>query len=130
MQSDSLESGPGWRHAWSMTFKLTINRKGTYLHAILTGENTRENAQRYWDEILRECEARRCPRVLVEGRLEGARLPVGDLFQIVLELTGKARGKLEVLAYVDVNAVGNSLQFAETAAVNRGVPAVVFSTVA
>jgi hypothetical protein len=34
------------------------------------------------------------------------------------------------IAYVDVNAAGDVMQFAETVAVNRAVPVTVFSTVA
>jgi hypothetical protein len=37
---------------------------------------------------------------------------------------------LDAIAYVDVHAEGNLMQFAETVAVNRGVRVAVFSTVA
>ena len=36
---------------------------------------------------------------------------------------------LEAIAYVDVNAAGDLMQFAETVAVNRALPVTVFSTV-
>ena len=39
-------------------------------------------------------------------------------------------GVLQTLAYVDVNAEGHLMEFAETVAVNRGVPVRVFSSVA
>jgi hypothetical protein len=113
-----------------MTYKLTIHQKPTYLHAIVTGRDTRENVERYLEEIRRECIARNCFRVLVEERLEGPRLDTMDVFQIVSEGSSKASGIYKAFAYVDVNAKGNLMQFAETVAVNRGVPVVVFPTVA
>ena len=113
-----------------MTYKLTVDQKPTYLHAIVTGRNSRENVVRYLEETLRECIARSCFRVLIEERLDGPRLGTLDVFQIVSEASSKAEGVLKAIAYVDVNAESNMMQFAETVAVNRGVPVVVFSTVA
>jgi hypothetical protein len=113
-----------------MSYKLTIHQKPAYLHAIVTGRNTRENVAQYLEEIRGACIARNCFRVLVEERLEGPRLGTTDVFQIVSEGSSKASGTYKAFAYVDVNATGDLMQFAETVAVNRGVPVVVFSTVA
>jgi hypothetical protein len=113
-----------------MTYKLTIDQKPTYLHVIVTGRNSRENVVQYLEQTLRECIARSCFRVLIEERLDGPRLGTLDVFQIVSEASSKADGIVKAIAYVDVNAEGNLMQFAETVAVNRGVPVVVFSTVA
>jgi hypothetical protein len=113
-----------------MTYRLTIAKKPTYLHVIVNGQNSRENVLRYLEEILRECTARNCFRVLIEERLDGPRLGTLDVFQIASEGSGKARGILKAIAYVDVNAEGGLMQFAETVAVNRMLPVVVFSSVA
>jgi hypothetical protein len=113
-----------------MTYKLTIDQKPTYLHVIVTGMNSRVNVVGYLEETLRECIARRCFRVLIEERLDGPRLGTLDVFQIVSEEGSKARGFLQTIAYVDVNAKGDLMQFAETVAVNRALPVVVFQTVA
>jgi hypothetical protein len=113
-----------------MTYTLIINQKPTYLHAIVTGRNSRENVAQYLEEIHGECIARSCFRVLVEERLEGPRLRTIDVFQIALEGSSKASGTYKAFAYVDVNAEGDLMQFAETVAVNRGLPVAVFSTVA
>jgi len=113
-----------------MTYKLTIDQKPAYLHVIVTGQNSSENVMRYLEETLRECMARGCFRVLIEERLDGPRLGTLDVFQIASEESSKAEGLLKAIAYVDVNAEGNLMQFAETVAVNRGLPVVVFSTVA
>ena len=113
-----------------MTYKLTIDQKPTYLHVIVTGRNSRENVMRYLEETLRECTARSCFRVLIEERLDGPRLGTMDVFEIASVESGKASEIIKAIAYVDVNAEGNLMQFAETVAVNRGLPIVVFSTVA
>jgi len=113
-----------------MTYQLTIHQKPTYLHAVVTGRNSRENVERYLAEILRECTARNCFRVLIEERLEGPRLQTGEVFEIATEGSRKAGGKLRAIAYVDVNADGALMHFAETVAVNRNLPVTVFLNVA
>jgi hypothetical protein len=52
-----------------MTYELTIDQQPTYLHAIVTGRNSREHVMRYLEDILHECTARQCCRVLIEERL-------------------------------------------------------------
>jgi hypothetical protein len=112
-----------------MSYKLTITQKPAYLHAIVTGLNNQENVVRYLEEIQRECTARGCPRVLIEERLEGPRLNTMGVFQIASEATTRSQGFFEAIAYVDVNAEGDLMEFAETVAVNRGLPVAVFSSV-
>jgi hypothetical protein len=68
--------------------------------------------------------------VLIEERLEGPRLGTLDVFEIVSQGSSRALGILQAIAYVDVNAAGDLMQFAETVAVNRALPVTVFSTVA
>lgn len=113
-----------------MTYKLTIHQTPTYLHAIVTGPNDRETVMRYLEELRAECIARRCFRVLVEERLAGLRLGAMDVFQIALAGSSKATGTYEAFAYVDINAEGDLMKFAETVALNRALPVAVFSTVA
>jgi hypothetical protein len=111
-------------------YDLRIQSKSGYLHAVVTGRNTRENVAGYLAEILQECEARGCFRVLIEERLEGPRLGTLDVFFVVSEGSSRAFGKIRAIAYVDVYAKGDLMRFAETVAVNRAVPVRVFSTVA
>lgn len=112
-----------------MPYILTIIEKPTYLHAIVTGSNSKENVEAYLDELLRECVARERPRLLIEERLEGPRIGVADVYQIASEKSSPALGHFLAIAYVDVNASGNLMKFAETVAVNRGLPIKVFPTV-
>jgi len=113
-----------------MSYKLTLEQGPAYLHAIVTGYNSKDNVMRYLEEIRQECVARGCFRVLIEERFEGPRLDTIDVFQIAASGRDRALGVFQAIAYVDVNAVGDLMQFAETVAVNRGIPVRVFSAVA
>lgn len=113
-----------------MSYQLEIVEKPTYLHAVVTGRNTLENVAGYLRDLLRECEARQCFNLLIEERLTGRRLETWDVYQIASENSTLARGVLGAIAYVDVNAGGDLMKFAETVANNRGVPMNLFQTVA
>ena len=112
-----------------MPYKLTLTQKPAYLHAIVTGSNDREDVARYLEEIQRECTIRGCSRVLIEERLEGPRLSTMDVFTVASEGSSRTQGCFEAIAYVDVNAEGDLMKFAETVAANRGMPVKVFSSV-
>ena len=60
-----------------MPYQLTIVEKPTYLHAIVTGQNTMENVIGYLQDLLRECEARQRFNVLIEENL--TRTPARNL---------------------------------------------------
>jgi len=112
-----------------MTCSLVFEPKPTYLHAIVTGSNTKDNVRQYLSEVSQECKARGYSRVLIEERLEGPRLSMMEVYAIVSEGSLRGGGQLEI-AFVDVNAEGDLMQFAETLAVNRAMDLRVFSTVA
>jgi hypothetical protein len=113
-----------------VTYKLTIHQKPAYLHVAVTGRNSGENVVRYMEEVIRECTARRCFRVLIEERLEGPRLGTIEVFGMVSKGSARFQRTLEAMAYVDLNAEGDVMRFAEDVAVNRGFPVKVFPTVA
>jgi len=113
-----------------MAYQLEIVEKPNYVHAVVTGKNTMENVVGYLKDLLKECEARRCFNVLIEERLEGRRLETWDVYQIASDNSALARGFFRNIAYVDVNAGGELMKFAETVANNRGVPMMLFPTVA
>ena len=110
-------------------YRLSIEQKPGYLHAVVTGPNTAENVHGYLDELFSECIARGCYRLLVEERLEGPRLRTVEVFEIVTRGSQKVAGMLRAIAYVDVNLQGDLMRFAETAAANRGLPVMLFATV-
>jgi len=114
-----------------MTYQLTIREQPGYLHAVVTGTNSRENVTRYMEQIIRECTLRQCFRVLVEERLEGPRLSTLEVFEMVAAGSSRFLRTLKAMAYVDVNAAdGEMMRFAENVAVNRAFPVKVFATVA
>lgn len=110
-------------------YTLTMAQKPAYLHATITGPNTLENVAGYLEEVWRACEERGCRRVLIEERLEGPRLPAADVFQIASGASSGVKRHFEAIAYVDVNAQRGLMTFAESVAVNRGVPVRVFASV-
>lgn len=112
-----------------MSYELTVVQKPKYLHVIVRGQNSVENVVGYLQKTLDECIARQCSRVLIEERLAGPRLEMLDVFDIASKGGVNVAGNLTAIAYVDVNAEGELMQFAETVALNRGVPVAVFPTV-
>ena len=112
-----------------MSYQLTITEKHGYLHCIITGKNTMENVAAYLQELARECEARNCFRVLIEEHLVGRRLETWDVYQIVSKGSALNLGQFQAMAFVDVNAEGDLMKFAETVANNRGLPMTMFATV-
>src|SRR5262245_57343256 len=113
-----------------MSYQLKIIEKPTYLHAVVTGVNSMENVLGYLKDLLRECESRQCFNVLIEENLTGRRLETWDVYQIASDSSAHARGVFHAIAYVDVNAGGELMKFAETVANNRGIPMSMFPTVA
>jgi len=113
-----------------LSYKLTISEKPAYLHAIVTGENSRETVVQYLKDIVNECKTRNYDLLLIEERLEGPRLGALDVFQIASAGSKPAHGVYKAIAYVDVNAEGDQMKFAETVALNRALPVRVFATVA
>ena len=109
-----------------MSYELKIEHKGDHLHFIVSGRNTPENVTRYMQEVIQECAARGCFRILIEERLEGPRLGTMEVFSMVTAGAKRYHGMLEALAFVDLNAEGDVMRFAEDVAVNRGIPVRVF----
>lgn len=113
-----------------MSYQLTVHQQPSYLHFIVTGENSRATVTGYMKDILRECTTRQCFRVLIEEQLEGPRLGTMEVFSIVAAGSERLVGVMKAMAYVDVNAEGDLMRFAENVAVNRAIPVKVFATVA
>ena len=112
-----------------MTYQLKIEQKPGYLHAIVTGQNSAENVRAYLEELRSECIARGCFRVLIEEHLEGPRLKTLDVFEVISKGSAPALGLYTAIAYVDLNAEGDLMKFAQATAVNRGLPVSIFLTV-
>lgn len=111
-----------------MSYKVTFEDKPTYIHAKVTGSNSYDTVFRYVSDIYEECRKQDCFRVLIEERLDGPRLDGMEVFSLVSEGSTKMPGKFEAVAYVDEN-MGDMARFAETVAVNRGMPVSTFNNV-
>jgi Ser-tRNA(Ala) deacylase AlaX len=111
-------------------YSLEITEKRGYLHARVTGDNTKENVMRYMNELARECNKARCRCVLVEEQLEGPRLDTMSVFDIATDGSEKSRAVFRAIAYVDVFAETSSMKNAESFANNRGLNVRVFGNVA
>ena len=112
----------------TMSFQITFEKFPTYLHATVTGKNSREVVTQYMTRLTQECIKSDCFRVLIEERLEGPRLPAMEVFSVASEGSMKALGQFEAIAYVD-ESMGEMAEFAETVAVNRGLPIATFDNV-
>lgn len=113
-----------------MAFELKVEPKHDYLHAVVTGDNSREDVFGYLRELLHACQQRHVTRLLIEERLTGPRLGPVDVFDIAAQGSNEVAGSLTTIAYVDVYAIGDTMKFAENVAVNRGLPVRIFATVA
>lgn len=110
-------------------YKLTLIPKTDHLHVIVTGKNSKKNVALYLEDVLRECKSRKYSKVLIEEHLEGPRLKLIDVFQIVSEAGNITTDRtLRSVAYIDMNAEGDLMKFAETVAVNRSLPVNVFTS--
>lgn len=112
-----------------MPYQLKVEQKPGYLHFTVTGRNSPDTVASYMQEVIQQVAARRCPRVLIEENLEGPRLGTMEVFTMVTAGAKRYHGMLEALAFVDLNAEGGVMRFAEDVAVNRGIPVRVFRNV-
>jgi hypothetical protein len=113
-----------------MAHTLRITERPGYLHALVTGSNTRADVEGYLDELFGECKDRGIFRVLLEERLEGPRLPAEEAFRIAMEGGLRCGCVTMEIAYVDVNATGDMMRHAAAVASNRWLRVAVFPTVA
>lgn len=111
-------------------YTLTVESKGSYLHAVVRGPNDRATVIGYFAEIREACVKRDCYRVLVEERLEGPRFPPEVLLPLMAEVAGSAGATFEALAYVDAMAVADTVMRLASQVVQPGARVGVFDAVA
>lgn len=111
-------------------YTLTVESKGSYLHAVVRGTNDRDTVIGYFTEIREACAKRDCYRVLVEERLEGPRFPPEVLLPLMAEVVAMAGPTFETLAYVDVMAVTDTVLRLASQVVQPGARVGVFDRVA
>ena len=107
-----------------MAHAVQVAHKGSYLHVIVTGDNTPRDVSEYLGEVRDACMAHRCAEVLIEENLRGRGIGILAAYEIVSERGAPAVASgLRRIAYVDANPEHDrtTLQFAETVARNRGL---------
>jgi PAS domain-containing protein len=106
-----------------MDYKFLSELKDGYLHIRVEGDYATDTMRRWVAEGLEACRRHGCSKVLVEERLAGDSLGLGDIFWIVTEWSQAAQLSVTHMAYVDIDpGHRNDLcGFAETVARNRGL---------
>lgn len=112
-----------------MSYRLTVQERKGYLHVVATGANGLQTVKGYLQEAARECVARGHKRLLIEERLEGPRLGILDVFEIVTQGIPEARKALDAIAYVDVHSEGPLMRLAGGLASQMGLSVRLFPTV-
>ena len=112
-----------------MSYVLDIIRKGHYLHTRVTGNNSPENVLGYLQEVTDRSREEDCPYLLIEEQLDGPRQDMAAVFEIASRANPMPDFAYLAVAYVDVNAKGDLMDFTETVAVNRSIPIKVFRSV-
>jgi len=115
-----------------MDYQLEMLTKNLFLHFRVTGKNTSEVALLYLQEIYQVCQSSPLRGVLIEENLDGPRLELIDIFEIVSQISLRVHPLRQIVAYVDINPNHSQrdLKFAETVAINRGLQVKVFDDAA
>jgi hypothetical protein len=113
-----------------MFYALACEERPAYLHARVSGERTRQNFLRYLDEAFCACLAAGRASVLLEMHFSGPQLSSLSVLEVISRTLPDAL-KLAKVAYVDAGQGDLAMAaFAETVALNRGVNARLFDSVA
>ena len=112
-----------------MDYKINFKKHDEFLQATVTGKNEANIVSAYLADILAECQRQSCFCVLIDEQLEGERLDASEVFDIASAGAQQALGVFQAVAYVE-ESMGAMAEFAETVAINRGMPVRVFRTVA
>ena len=106
-----------------MSYTVTFVQKKDYLHARIIADSTPENVLNSLSEIQQTCLKYKYRKVLIEDGFIGPTISTFDIFAIIEKMSPTISPEIQKIAYVDVEKKRDpeSLRFAETVAVNRGV---------
>jgi hypothetical protein len=112
-----------------MNYTINITLQNDYLHAVITGDNSIKNVDRYLLDIQEAVEQQQCKNVLIEEQLIGAGLDTFDIFDIIRTRARYARDNKLRIAYIDLNRDHHrtTVAFGENLANILGVNVKVFS---
>ncbi len=86
-----------------MKYHIEITHHPLYLHAVIVGDNTTKNVDRYLSDIQQAVEQQDCKNVLIEEQLTGSGLDTFDIFDIIRNRARYARDHKLRIAYIDLN---------------------------
>ena len=110
--------------------EVTTTAFPAYLHAVGTGERTRDTVTEFFRQAVAACKAGRHAGLLFESRLTGRSVDDSTLLFEAVSAAIPDLVMLRKLAYVPGPGQNpRSAAFAETVAINRGVDARVFENV-
>jgi hypothetical protein len=115
-----------------MEYSFSSELRDGYVHVRVRGDSDVPTTARYMEDMFRACKEHGCTHLLIEENLEGERLSMGDIFQVISEKIDQLRPTIRVAAFVDVShrpSIDNMV-FAENVIVNRGIKVTWFPTVA
>jgi len=112
----------------SYNIEIIFNQQ--YIHAIIDGDNTAKNVDRYLTDLQKATEEHTCNNVLIEEHLVGPGLDTFDVFEVIRTHARYARNHKLRIAYVDLNKDHHrtTVAFGENLANILGVNVKVFST--
>jgi hypothetical protein len=80
-------------------YSIDFTNRDSYLHAIVSGQKvTRQIALDYWREIIDQCEASSCSKILLEHAFEEM-ISMPEMLQVIGPVTEMLQGRL--LAFYD-----------------------------
>ena len=108
-------------------YRLECTPGDGYLHFVVAGQPSKELMVKCVSDIRDACVEHGCYRVLLEGKFDSGSIHDLQMFQFIVERSPHALGFYQAFAYVDAALSQEAQLFAETAAVNRGIPVRVFA---
>lgn len=112
-----------------MAYQTKFESRPSYLFVKVTGTNSAATIQDYARDIFEECIRLSQFRILIHQDLDGPHIEPMQLFELVAGEAMKYLGEFDAIAHFDERR-GNMTDFAETIAVNRGLPLRMFANVA
>jgi len=104
-----------------MSYRLTVEKRPSYLYTKVVGERTTENALRYLHEVYTVCVNNDYSRVLLDMKFQGPSLNTTQIFEVIAQRATEG-ARLRKIAYVEGTVDDAAMPaFAETVALNRGV---------
>lgn len=115
-------------HTNQPDFTLACIERPTHLHFIVTGINGPDALLAYAKKVIEQSKLIGVEHILVEDKLAGPRMNQIDSYAALSEISNIARPHFRAVAVVD-EQIGETIGFAETVVVNRGLNFALFRSI-